>query len=225
MKKFFLSVPVILTLILTLFVPFSVSAAEISVPSSFNLYPSDSVYTIAPSSFSAQFNSNSASDFQAYGYSTPYFLYKCYLRHSTETNIFYNFSYYIYFNGDSSDDITVDKDSGLYQVSSSSSDFSFGYTSFRCTVSGSNVECYQNRPFSRYNDIHSIDKFIFDSSDNSLYFHRTDNTWTKFKGIFQEAESTFFDYSPGLDIEVNFNPNLSATNFPIYLPIKYIITK
>lgn len=208
MKKFFLSVPVIFTLILTLFAPFSVSAAEISVPTSFNLYPSDDI--ISPSSFSSQFKSNSASDFQANGYSTPYFLYKCYLRHSTETNIFYNFSYYIYFNGDSSDDIIVEKDSGLYQVSSSSSDFSFGYTSFRCTVSGSNVECYQNRPFSRYNDIHSIDKFIFDSSDNSLYFHRTDNTWTKLKGTFLEADSTFFSYSPGLDLEVKFNPNLSG---------------
>lgn len=210
MKKFFLSVPFIFTLILTLFAPLSVSAAEISVPTSFNLYPSDSDYTISPSSLSSEFGSSSAVEFQNNGYSKPYFLYKCYLRHSTETNIFYNFSYYIYFNGNSSDDINVEKNSGIYHVSSSSSTFSIGMTSFCCTVTGDSVEFYQNKPFSKWNDINSIDKFIFDSSDSSLYFHRTDNSWTKIKGTFQEAESTFFNYSPGLDIEVKFNPNLSG---------------
>lgn len=204
MKKFFLSVPVILTLIFTLFAPSSVSAAEISLPTNYNLYPNGSAVDCPVSSSFSYF---SADDFQRCGYNKDLFInLQFYFRHPSVAHIFYSFSLYFYTTDSSS--ISVEFSDGLYHLTSSNSSFRYGTGSYRYNYSSSLDEvCDISIPNNRVTD--SISEIIFNSKTNDFYYKRY-GEWDKINGVFVNLETNIFNYSPGLDLEVKFNPNLSG---------------
>lgn len=205
MKKFFLSVPVIFTLILTLFAPLSVSAAEISLPTNYKLYPDGSAVDCPVSSSFSYF---SADDFQRCGYNKDLFLnLQFYFRHPSSSEIFYTFSLYFYTTDSSS--LNVESSDGIYHLTSSNSSFCYGTGSYRYIYSSSSLDefCDISIPNNRVTD--SISEIIFNSNTNDFYYKRSGD-WEKINGIFVNIETNIFNYSPGLDLEVKFNPNLSG---------------
>lgn len=208
MKKFFIFLPLVFTLILSFFVPLGASATELEfiTPPSYSTYPSLSDEITEECSLASQFPYSSSSDFLNNGYSSPYLLFQCYTRHSTESNIFYSYSFFFFLQGAPSS-VSVENNSGVYHISTTSS-FSFGYTCFRNSVSSSGVESSQNRPFSHWNDSHDYTDIIYSTITNSLYFCRSDKQFTKFNGVFNYIESDLTDFTDKLDVQVGFSPTL-----------------
>lgn len=207
MKKFFLSVPVIFTLILTLFAPLSVSAAEISVPTDYFNYP---YYDrISESPFSSSFPYFSVSDYQSKGYSSDnYICIQFYSQHESMDNIFYSYTVYFWFNGSSSE-ISVDSYSGIYHIFSSSNTFSNFITSYSNDISSDPVSSYPNMNFSHSNENSGVTDIIFNSNTSEFYY-KIGGSWGKIHGIINDVDSNIFNYNPGLNLEVKFNPNLSG---------------
>lgn len=208
MKKFFLTLPLLFTLIFSFVVPLGASATELEfiTPPSYSTYPSLSEEITEECSSASQFPYSSSSDFINNGYSSPYLLFQCYTRHSTESNIFYSYSFFFFLQGDPSS-VSVENNSGVYHISTTST-FSFGYTSFCNTVTSSGVESYQNRPFSHWNDRHDYTDIIYSTKTNSLFFCRSDKEFTKFNGVFKYIESDLSDFTDKLDVQVGFSPTL-----------------
>lgn len=205
MKKFFLSVPVIFTLILSLFAPLSVSASsEIILPTNFTVWPSSSLAEFPGSSSLSYYSS---SDFQNSGFNNSLFIcFHSYYRHESLSDTFYSLSLYFWFNGSSSD-LVVQQSDGIYSLSSSSSSFSYCYGTFK--YSYSQLSQSPDVTISDKRITNSVSSIIFDSNSNELYF-KLSYGWCRAAGIFVDIESDIFNYSPGLDLEVKFNPNLSG---------------
>ena len=207
MKKFFISLPLVFTLIFSFVVPLGSSASDfIEVPSDFFDWPySDKVVVCSSSS---SFPYNSAEDFQNNGYlNAPFVNFQFYTRHESMDNVYYSYSVYFWFEGPSSE-LNVQNSGGLYKISSTSSNyFSSGITSFVNTLSESGIDSYQDRQFSHNNDTSGVTDIIYNSNTNSFYY-KIDGSWVKIKGLFHNIESNITDFSDKLDVQVGFSPSL-----------------
>ncbi len=210
MKKFFLSLPVILTLIFTLFVPFSVSAADsVQIPTDYSSFPSNEVEETC--SLSSSFTYASTDECVSnYCPNAKYYLnFQFYTRNESVDNVYYSYSHLFWFNGSLSD-LDVNNVGGIYSISTNSTEtMSDGYCYYRNEVKDDSVSSSFTGSF-RPNYTESGDTdIIFNSNTNTLYF-KINGSWVKDCGIFTNIESNIINYKSGLDLEVKFNPNLSG---------------
>lgn len=176
-------------------IPFSASASAVEIPTDYFYYPYyDRVFS---TSFSSQFPYFSVSDYQNNGYSSNnYFCIQYYTQHESDDSVFYSQTIYFWFEGSSSE-ISVDYDSGIYHIySTSNKTFTNFITSYRnfVSVSSNSVDSYANMNFTHDNRNSGITDIIYNSNSSEFYY-KISGSWGKIHAIMHGVDTNIINFS------------------------------
>ena len=206
MKKFFISLPLVFTLILSFILPLGASAADfIEVPTDYTNWPVGSLSECPASSSFPYFSSD---EFKSFGFeSSNYICFQFYYRHSSIDTLYYSYSLYFWYSGSSSD-LVISNSGGLFKISAPSNrSFSYTYAGYRNDYSSSGVSSGVDMPLKKDRVTHNVTDIIYNSNTQAFYF-KVSGTWYKINGLSHGIDSNFTSFSDKLDVQVGFSPSL-----------------
>lgn len=175
-------------------IPFSASASSEEPVTNYQYNP---YYNrVSSTSFSSSFPYTSFSDYYENGFPTDkYFYFQSYSQHESIDNIFYSCTWFFYYQSSLSE-ITLDYDSGIYHISSTSNKFICFPTEYCCVISDNleSVDCNISASFLQNNYIYNISDIIYDSLHSCLYY-KIDSKWYKIRGLEHEVQTNLFNFS------------------------------